>query len=514
MRVKFTLALLLVAAISGCASQKGLTDTDALQKIPVLSQAKTQLQQAQESRLDWYSPSQMAQASDDYQQALKQAKAGKPEAVSTANKVLARIGAAQKQAEKAQYVFEDVLSARDKAIKVNASQVASNEFNRAESELTNVLALLEVGETDKAKRDINALRNQYLDIELNALKANMLSVAEKAIAEAKKKDIDDVAPRTIAMADDEYGLALATLEANRDDTQKANVHSQRAIWLVQRANGIVELVRSFDNAKFDEEQKILWYQDQVSKLVSPINTDVGFNQPNKEVVNGLSNAIAKIVNERQLLQSSLDTANQQLLTFQQQSESREQALTRDNQQAILSLQQDKEQALLSLQRDKEQAVLEANLALEQEQAQKRSDAARFAKVQSMFSENEATVYRQLDNVLIRAQGFAFKPGSSEIESSNFVLLNKIIDAIKRFPNARVVVSGHTDNTGSEELNLQLSIARANTVASFLVQVGLIPAELVEANGFGKDKPVASNETIPGRAENRRVEVLIVNTVAN
>ena len=73
-----------------------------------------------------------------------------------------------------------------------------------------------------------------------------------------------------------------------------------------------------------------------------------------------------------------------------------------------------------------------------------------------------------------------------------------------------MVSGHTDNLGSEELNMTLSQARAQTVANFITQVGLIPKDRVNSSGFGKNKPVASNETVEGRAENRRVEILIIN----
>ena len=163
-----------------------------------------------------------------------------------------------------------------------------------------------------------------------------------------------------------------------------------------------------------------------------------------------------------------------------------------------------------LARDKDEAILSAKMALEKEQKEKREDNARFAGVQSLFNEEEAAVYRQLDNVLIRAQGFSFKPGSSEIESSNFTLLNKINDAISRFPNSKILVSGHTDSTGSAELNLALSKNRARTVADFMSQVGNIDVNRIQSNGFGKEKPVASNETVEGRAQNRRVEILIIN----
>ncbi len=132
------------------------------------------------------------------------------------------------------------------------------------------------------------------------------------------------------------------------------------------------------------------------------------------------------------------------------------------------------------------------------------------KVQSMFTPAEASVYQQRRNVLISAHGFRFPPGGSELESQNFVLLNKIIKAIETFPESRINVSGHTDSTGSPAINQTLSELRAANVAKFLSEVGGIDAARISANGYGKERPVASNETAEGRAANRRVEILIIN----
>ena len=336
--------------------------------------------------------------------------------------------------------------------------------------------------------DIEAIKNQYLAIELSALKKNMLSFAQDAVKKAEKNDLDDVAPRTIAKAKDELKLAIDTLEVNRTDTAKANVHSNRAIWLIKQAEGIADINSIFENADFDEEQKILWYQDQLSTIMSPINSSVQFNNTNKEVVASLREQVASLATKNEMITTKLSQTEAKLASLTTESKNRESQLAKD----------------------KAEALMQAQLLREKEIAAKKADDARFSAVQSMFTEQEATVYRQRDNVLIRAHGFSFKSGGSEIESSNFVMLNKITDAIKRFPNADVVVSGHTDATGSAELNLALSKARAEVVANFITQVSEIENSRVTFTGFGKDKPVASNETPEGRAENRRVEILIVN----
>ena len=89
-------------------------------------------------------------------------------------------------------------------------------------------------------------------------------------------------------------------------------------------------------------------------------------------------------------------------------------------------------------------------------------------------------------------------------------MNKIIQAVKTFPESSIEISGHTDSTGSAEVNKSLSQKRADSVARFLVEVGGISASRVLATGYGKERPVASNETPEGRAANRRVEILIRN----
>jgi OOP family OmpA-OmpF porin len=71
----------------------------------------------------------------------------------------------------------------------------------------------------------------------------------------------------------------------------------------------------------------------------------------------------------------------------------------------------------------------------------------------------------------------------------------------------VLVEGHTDNIGTAAYNQKLSIKRAMSVRDALIKNG-VPANLIEAKGYGFDKPVASNKTKAGRAENRRVELTI------
>jgi outer membrane protein OmpA-like peptidoglycan-associated protein len=93
---------------------------------------------------------------------------------------------------------------------------------------------------------------------------------------------------------------------------------------------------------------------------------------------------------------------------------------------------------------------------------------------------------------------------------SFPLLDQVVQVLKDAPKMRVRIEGHTDNVGGESFNLKLSQKRAEAVREYLTSHGVKP-ERLEAVGFGLTRPVASNKTEKGRAQNRRTEFHIVST---
>jgi outer membrane protein OmpA-like peptidoglycan-associated protein len=86
-------------------------------------------------------------------------------------------------------------------------------------------------------------------------------------------------------------------------------------------------------------------------------------------------------------------------------------------------------------------------------------------------------------------------------------LNTVASSLLKYPNSRIEVIGHTDNTGEAAYNQDLSQRRAVSVAEVLRQAG-VPAGRIASYGRGEDQPIASNLTPEGRAQNRRVEIII------
>ncbi len=98
----------------------------------------------------------------------------------------------------------------------------------------------------------------------------------------------------------------------------------------------------------------------------------------------------------------------------------------------------------------------------------------------------------------------FDLSRSTLREESFKVLDKIGAIIKKYPSYNLVISGHTDNTGSEKLNQDLSERRAKVCMDYLISKG-IPASRMSYAGFGSKQPIADNKTDTGKFLNRRTE---------
>lgn len=121
------------------------------------------------------------------------------------------------------------------------------------------------------------------------------------------------------------------------------------------------------------------------------------------------------------------------------------------------------------------------------------------------------VVRQGDQIqLVMPGNITFDTGRAEVKASFYPVLNSVVVVLKEFDETRIEVAGHTDSTGSLELNQRLSEERAASVAAYLGGQGVTSGRL-QSVGFGPRYPLASNTTAEGRSQNRRVELRILPT---
>ena len=458
MKIRMQIWLLLLPAfiLSGCATGPKLTQSDILGQYERIAELDKGLKDAAAQDLGNLAPDGYSAARAQFEEAVAEVQAGRADTANVAaGDGLLVLEKANESAGVSRDLLREVLEARSRADKAGAAAIFPDKTADLEEDLRKVTSLIERGKLEDAKKRRQKLFAGYEQLELAALQEGTVQAAQAAIASAKKNDAPRYAPKTFKLAEEEMKLAQTVLAADRSQTDKANTHAKRAKWTAERSAAITELIKDFDRRDFSSEDAVLWYQQQLSEINSPLNKEVPFNEPNRNVVLGMQQMIADLLQQRD------DT-------------------------------------------DAQRSRYEQELSLTEEQR------AAIDKVQALFTPAEATVYQQRRNVLISAHGFLFPSGGSEIGTENFVLMNKIIQAVNTFPESNIEISGHTDSTGGAAVNKKLSKDRAASVAKFLVDVGNIKPSRITVTGYGPEKPVASNATNEGRAANRRVEILIDN----
>ena len=110
-------------------------------------------------------------------------------------------------------------------------------------------------------------------------------------------------------------------------------------------------------------------------------------------------------------------------------------------------------------------------------------------------------------IVLRGVNFDFD--SDRLQDPGRAILDAAIETLRENPGAKVRVGGHTDSIGSRDYNEDLSQRRASRVVEYLKSGGVAASQLVTIQGFGEGRPVADNSSTDGRAQNRRVELNLV-----
>jgi len=136
------------------------------------------------------------------------------------------------------------------------------------------------------------------------------------------------------------------------------------------------------------------------------------------------------------------------------------------------------------------------------------------KLRQTLEGTGVSVTRMGDNITLNMPGnITFAVDSSDISANFYAVLDSVALVLDEFDQTLVEVAGHTDSTGAEQYNQQLSLRRADSVAAYL-RSRKVAGDRLMIVGAGETYPVASNETAAGRQLNRRVEITIVPLTAD
>ncbi len=131
-----------------------------------------------------------------------------------------------------------------------------------------------------------------------------------------------------------------------------------------------------------------------------------------------------------------------------------------------------------------------------------------AELRAQLQGTGVSVTRNGNQIILNMpSNITFGVDQADVRSDFYPVLNSVALVLQNFNQSLVDIYGHTDSTGSDSYNLDLSQRRAQAVAGYLAGQG-VDARRFYVQGFGKTRPIASNDTEAGRAANRRVEIQI------
>lgn len=462
----------LYIVIFSMLSSLAIAANDASIRAQLFSKVDASFAAARDAKADVLAPENFERAMKYYRSAEKRFSQNRGlddirEHVSQAEQYLRKAMDATRLAE---VTFSSTLQARSDALSANAAKYATDAWGRAESEFKSAALKLEGGNVKSARKLAGRATPLYREAELIAVKENYLSGARNLIEQAKRVRADRYAPKTLANAEKLLARAEKELTQNRYDTDFPRDLARRARNEGQHAITISELAISVKEKRRSIEDIVRAYEKPLSTIAGELDLVASLHKGYKETEKNILKAVAGL-----------------------------QKKSGDLDQCVILMEE----------MDVEVAKLEKQLGIKSDKlAAEAKIREHLANIEALFNRNEAQIFRQGKNLIIRMVGLNFDSGKSEIKPEHFGLLSKVKKAINMSKNAQMVIEGHTDSYGSDVNNLNLSEKRAEAVVQYLLaNMNLNPARIT-AEGYGETRPIANNETREGRAKNRRIDVVL------
>jgi outer membrane protein OmpA-like peptidoglycan-associated protein len=311
-------------------------------------------------------------------------------------------------------------------------------------------------------QEFSRFQKEYLSLEVQAVQFRELNAVNQSIQKAENDDAEDLAPKALnaAMLDVNDATNLIA-QSPRDPA----VYEQTVNEAIASSVLLTDIMEVIANAKGTPEAV-------ASKIVMQ-NRQLG--------------ALSKNVGE---LEQNLQTTQSDLT----------------RKEGALEMQSEELKTAKSNLQQAEGTLKMQDVALSRKSTQVRFQNAMNEAVKELPAD-EAEVYQQGNNLIFRLKKINFPTGSSVVPPASKPLLLKINKIITTMVGAElVVVEGHTDSVGADDLNQVLSRNRAISVSNYLAS--LAGGYKISYVGYGKSKPIADNDSPEGRAINRRVDLVV------
>jgi OOP family OmpA-OmpF porin len=501
--------LILFLLLTACASpqlQPTEEKTAPMEStIEDINQFENKMENARNEQLDILSPTWFSKAESSFGKAKSKAEEGKMladirEELADANEYLRN---AEETAKVARTMLPEVIDSRRLAVAAGAPKL-EKEYNEVNGQFLKLTEAIEKNNINYTKKNASKVNQAFLDLELLAIKYETIGEARQIVEEVEKNGGKKHAPQAL---DDAYRHLKETdafITDNRYATEEMQDKAVDAMFYAKRARVMTDQNKKLE--KMTPEETSLWIEELVGKVIAKLMARDSRDQDMNTQVENVLDSIGELQDNNKKITQQLMSTQNELAETKTDYDAQIQSLNQEIQGLNVALASFESKTVQD--QKTQERILEEQKAIEKKLEDERQFNQKFIKIQNSFGPDEAEVYKQGNQLIIRLKGIKFPVGQAVIMPENYQLLSKVQRAINEFEGPSAVIEGHTDSTGSKEINDTLSQQRADAVMNYLISNETIPANKVVAQGYGSEKPVASNATPEGRAANRRIDVIV------
>ena len=384
-------------------------------------------------------------------------------------------------AKTASQILKQSILNRRNAIKVDGPDKYLSKWQKAERKFILATRFIENNNLERAKKlDLEASA-AFDELELLIIKDELLAKAKQQISLAKRNKADRYAQITLSQAQDILAMADLELTDNRYNSELAINLTNKSIERSNHAIFLSTLIQNTQDDVITSEELIIQWEKNLEAIANSADIFPLMTNGYQSLTNNLVTYIDTLRKEKQYLEQDQKDNLIQIADMKEEIRNLDERLGGASQERETLIQRIEAQA-----RIKEQ----------------------FDKVEKMFNSTEARVFRENNNVILRLIGLTFESNKSNIMTESMPLLVKVEKAIDVYPRSEIIIEGHTDSQGDDQLNQKLSQQRADSIKQYMINAMRIPSYRIIATGYGETKPVANNETTLGRERNRRIDIVL------
>ena len=472
-----TLMTLAVFSLLACAGTQTSVQSISKSANPtdVVNEFDGEIATARKNQLNVLSPDWFSEAEASLTSAKKALNKGDEisEIIENVAEGRAQLKRAEEMAQVARTTLPELIKSREMARGAGATKI--NDYARAEDDFLILTKAIEDNNLRLAQRERGRVSKDFRALELRAIKDQTIGEVRKLLAQAENDGARKYAPHSLSTAQQKLKNTDAFITQNPYEKAKMQEMANDALFYAQR---LVQMNKQSQKIRTMESEGIArWIEEMLHQTTAKLTAPDMRNEPFETQVENMVESVSALQADHKFV-------------IEQTKEQEADIAALKNRIAALEGE------------TKEQQAAKERLTAEKEFNEK------FIQIQNYFEPEEAEVYKQGNQLVIRLKSIQFPVGKDTIIPKNYETLSKVQSAIRTFGEPDVIIEGHTDSTGSDEVNEHLSQQRAEAVRQYLVANRTLSYDRIVALGYGSMRPLASNQTAEGRAINRRIDVIV------